>query len=200
MIAILILTIVCSSLGLWHTPIIKALWLNTEDVVDDKKYYQIFTCALVHKNIHHMLTNTAIIAYVVGKLHAVISYNYIALVYVVSVVLASSFSLLKHCSNKNYTACGASGGVFGLMVFGASVGLPSEGKSALLACFLLINMLMEMQLQTAFIEHTGGAIAGVLCGMVYMLHTYNHLNISTVILALGLVFMLVLDTNKNTKK
>jgi membrane associated rhomboid family serine protease len=199
MIAIIIITIVVSGLGLLYPPIVKALCLDSQ-YFTDKKYYQIITCAFVHKNFNHLLNNLVIICYASSKLHTIASYNIIALVYMVSVLCASVFTILRYCSTQNFTACGASGGAFGLMAFALALGLPSCNTSIILACVLLIYMMLEMQLNDAFIAHLGGAVAGLLCSFFYTSHLHQSFHNSYIILALGFVFMAWLDSNKNIKK
>jgi membrane associated rhomboid family serine protease len=200
MIAIIIITALVSGLGLLHPPIVEALSLNSLELIRNKKFYRMFTCALVHESFNHAATNLVIILFATTKLHSLVSYNYIVLVYINSILLSNLFVLIEYRNIKQLTACGASGGAFGLMAFGLAMGLPSCTISVVLACVLLICMLLQMQQHAGFSAHLGGAVAGLLCSVIYTIHVHSSFHISNMVLALGIAFIMMVDTYNNFKK
>lgn len=160
--------------------------------------WRLLTCATLHVNVLHIWMNTqALIGF--GKLiEAVTNRAYLTIVFLISALCGSIFSLVLM---PNTTSVGASGGLMGLVGFLAVLGyrrkdgLPAGFFKSIVVniCFIGAFGLVGF----AFIDnaaHLGGLLAGAACGAVLINKAYDTDPVVTskVIEWLGLVSLLMI--------
>lgn len=107
-----------SVLGFYNEREVSRFQFNAFKIFHKKQYYRMLSHALVHANWEHLLVNmivlwsfgTAVERYFHIYFGSNSSFYYLAM-FVGSVILSSSWSLIQHRNNVYYNAVGASGAV-----------------------------------------------------------------------------------------
>jgi membrane associated rhomboid family serine protease len=91
--------------------------ISSYKIIRQKEYYRLFTSAFIHLNSLHLIVN-AMGMYIFG-LGFEIKYGslFFIITFFVSSFLSNTLSVIIQKQNKEYTSCGASGGIFGVVYF-----------------------------------------------------------------------------------
>jgi membrane associated rhomboid family serine protease len=134
------------------------------------EWWRLLTCAMLHVNFLHIWMNGNALFGLGRLMELVASRHHLCLVFILSALCGSCFSLLLL---PNTTSAGASGGLMGLIGFLAVLGylrkekLPRKFfKSIVISiCFVgVIGLVGFAVIDNA--AHLGGLIAGAICGAV----------------------------------
>lgn len=155
--------------------------MDAERVLLDGEYYRFFTCMFMHGGIDHIFSNMIFLAALGEMLERVIGHVRFAVLYLLSGIGGSLFSIANVVLSGNYhTAIGASGAVFGLI--GAMLILVVihnghyEGISIKRMVFAIAYMVYSgMRSQNVDnAAHIGGLIFGVLImAVMYVVETFK---------------------------
>lgn len=121
-IMLVIIISLISILGFYNEREVSRFQFNAFKIYHKKQYYRLLSHALVHANWEHLLVNmivlwsfgTAVEHYFHLYFGGNAAYYYLGL-FVGSVVLSSSWSLIQHRNNLYYNAVGASGAVSAIL-------------------------------------------------------------------------------------
>ncbi|MDA3930084.1 MAG: rhomboid family intramembrane serine protease [Prolixibacteraceae bacterium] len=119
---IVIITIAVSVFAFYNRQLIDKLSLKPNLVVHNFQIHRLFSHALVHADWSHLLINMYVL-YVFGgvceKYFGVVfgikANLYFVQLYLLSTVLSSAYSIIKHKNNVYYSAIGASGAVMAVV-------------------------------------------------------------------------------------
>ena len=134
------------------------------------EWWRLFTVMFVHIGFVHLLNNMIVLGYVGATVERMVGKLGFALLYVVSGLAGSLWSLYV---GPMFIHAGASGAIFG--VYGALLAIlicvpVPERKRAFLMRFVLVflayGVIGALNPQVGFAAHVGGFLAGFLCGLV----------------------------------
>lgn len=143
--------------------------LSVVDIIERQEYYRILSCAFLHAGINHILSNMLFLIILGDMMEKEIGHMAFAIIYLISAVGGSLFSMLYELvTGHYYHTVGASGAVCGLI--GAmliivvlhhgnfkEVSLP---RIILAICFLIYSGMKSEYVNNA--AHIGGLFAGVI--------------------------------------
>ena len=155
--------------------------MDAERVLLDGEYYRFFTSMFMHGGIDHIVSNMIFLIALGEMLERVIGHVRFAVLYLLSGVGGSLFSIANVVlSGNRYTAIGASGAVFGLV--GALLILVVinnghyQGISIKRMIFSIVYMVYDgtRSEQVDNAAHVGGLIFGVLImAAMYVIEVYK---------------------------
>lgn len=155
--------------------------MDAERILLDGEYYRFFTSMFMHGGIDHIFSNMLFLAALGEMLERVIGHGRFAILYLLSGVGGSLFSIANVLlSGKHYTAIGASGAVFGLI--GAMLILVVinnghyQGISIKRMLFAIVYMVYDgtRSERVDNAAHVGGLIFGVLImAVMYVIEVYK---------------------------
>ena len=138
------------------------------------EWYRLITAGFLHFGIIHILFNMVLLYQLGQLLERPLGRSRFLLLYFAAMLAGSLGSLLV--DNQLAIAGGASGAVFGLMA-AAAVGLHRRGVNVFttgIGTTLLLNIVLTFSIRGISIgAHTGGAIAGAICGYVMLAPTWK---------------------------
>lgn len=143
--------------------------MDAEGVLLDHEYYRFFTSIFMHGGVDHLVSNMIFLVALGEMLERVIGHIRFALLYILSGIGGSIFSIANVVlSGRHYTAVGASGAIFGLI--GALLILivinngRYQGISIRRMLFAIAYMVYEGMASEGVdnAAHLGGLIFGVL--------------------------------------
>ncbi len=115
MLVIIGLTVLVSWQGWQNRELFDRLKFQMDAILDGKQYDRMITSAFLHADTMHLIFNMFafyIFAPVVLSMFSSLSF---VLIYLISILVGSLFTILFHGKEKWYTAVGASGGVSGVV-------------------------------------------------------------------------------------
>lgn len=115
MLVIIGLTILVSWQGWQNRELFDRLKFQMDAILEGKQYDRMITSAFLHADAMHLIFNMFafyIFAPVVLSMFSSLSF---VLIYIISILVGSLFTILFHGKEKWYTAVGASGGVSGVV-------------------------------------------------------------------------------------
>lgn len=115
MLVIIGLTVLVSWQGWQNRELFDRLKFQMDAILDGKQYDRMITSAFLHADTMHLIFNMFafyIFAPVVLSMFSSLSF---VLIYIISILVGSLFTILFHGKEKWYTAVGASGGVSGVV-------------------------------------------------------------------------------------
>lgn len=155
--------------------------MDAERILLDGEYYRFFTSMFMHGGIDHIFSNMLFLAALGEMLERVIGHVRFAILYLLSGVGGSLFSIANVLlSGKRYTAIGASGAVFGLI--GAMLILVVinnghyQGISIKRMLFAIVYMVYDgtRSERVDNAAHVGGLIFGVLImAVMHVIEVYK---------------------------
>ncbi|MRI62430.1 rhomboid family intramembrane serine protease [Ornithobacterium rhinotracheale] len=108
----------------WERPeLFNRLKFQMSAILDQKQYDRIFTSGLIHADGMHLLFNMFALYVFMPVVLYVFSVKVTILIYVLSIISGSLFTIAAHHKDRWYSAVGASGGVSGI-VFAAIILFP----------------------------------------------------------------------------
>jgi membrane associated rhomboid family serine protease len=125
---LIIITVVISVMAFYNENLFSRLQFNAYQIYHRNEWYRMLTHGFIHANWWHLIINMFVL-YFFGSaaeqyLHSLASEGIIknptlmyVTLYLVSIIFASSISLLKNKDNHWYNSVGASGGVAAVMFF-----------------------------------------------------------------------------------
>lgn len=158
--------------------------MDAERVLLDGEYYRFFTSMFMHGGIDHIFSNMIFLAALGEMLERVIGHVRFAILYLLSGVGGSLFSIANVVlSGNHYTAIGASGAVFGLI--GAMIILVvinnghyqgiSIRRMLFAIAYMVYSGMRSNNVDNA--AHIGGLISGVLImAVMYVIETFKPRN------------------------
>lgn len=161
------------SLGLkgeWHWQLQGRLMNDYASVVELGEWYRIWTAALVHQSLGHMLLNLCLLGYVGFQIEARLGQTILAWIVGLSTGVGSLFSLLYA---PHSASIGASASVYALLTFAVGFGLrhPKDpaARSEHLGWFVLPYLILAIALGflSSNIDHAGH-LGGFLVGVVFV--------------------------------
>lgn len=155
--------------------------MDAESVLLDHEYYRFFTSIFMHGGVDHLVSNMIFLVALGEMLERVIGHIRFALLYILSGIGGSIFSIANVVlSGRHYTAVGASGAIFGLI--GALLILVVinngryQGISIRRMLFAIAYMVYEGMASEGVdnAAHLGGLIFGVLImAAMYVAETFT---------------------------
>jgi len=124
-IVIIVLTTFCSFMGFRDPAFTEKFIFAPTEVLACKQYYRLFTCAFLHADFNHLLTNMVSLFLFGSVMEVRVGSAEFLLIYFTAVVGGSLLSLWLH-RNHQYRAYGASGGVCGVVF--SYIALFPQGK------------------------------------------------------------------------
>lgn len=115
MLVIIGLTVLVSWQGWQNRELFDRLKFQMDAILEGKQYDRMITSAFLHADAMHLIFNMFafyIFAPVVLSMFSSLSF---VLIYIISILVGSLFTILFHGKEKWYTAVGASGGVSGVV-------------------------------------------------------------------------------------
>ena len=178
---------------------------ETDALLIGKEYHRIFSSALLHIDWRHFGFNMFSLYFFGESLIAYTSTGEFVLVYLVSILGSGVLTLYLHRFHGDYSAVGASGGVFGVVYAvillnptGAiyfwmiPIGIPSWLYGILYLAFTVYSVFADKN-NICHEGHLGGAIAGLL--MVSLLYpkivVMNYLMLLGLVVVIGVFFWLI---------
>lgn len=155
--------------------------MDAERVLLDGEYYRFFTSMFMHGGIDHIFSNMIFLAALGEMLERVIGHVRFAILYLLSGIGGSLFSVANVLlSGNHYTAIGASGAVFGLIGAMLILVVINNGryqgisiKRMLFAiAYMVYSGVRSERVDNA--AHIGGLIFGVLImAVMYVIEVYR---------------------------
>lgn len=158
--------------------------MDAEHVLLDGEYYRFFTSMFMHGGMDHIFSNMIFLAALGEMLERVIGHVRFAILYLLSGIGGSLFSIANVVlSGNHYTAIGASGAVFGLI--GAMIILVvinnghyqgiSIKRMIFAIAYMVYSGMRSRNVDNA--AHIGGLIFGVLImAAMYVIETFRQKN------------------------
>jgi membrane associated rhomboid family serine protease len=202
---ILVVNGLVSYKGFSDSGFFKANMFHVDSILIRKEYKRLFTSAFLHADTTHLLFNMLSFYFFAPTLSLVVGELPMVLIYLGSLLGGNLLSLFMQRNNGDYSAIGASGAVSGI-VFAAIAVLPGMNLYlffipiaipaylyGLMYMLYSINGIRKQSDNIGHEAHLGGAIVGVLLGIV-LVPTALQLNLLTISLILvpAVVFAAIL--------
>lgn len=149
-------------------------------IVNEKKYYQLFTSAFLHANFMHLLFNMFALftfgifleSFFIENFGSIFGSLYFFLIYFISLIAGSVLTVVFHYKDPEYVAVGASGAVSGIvfsyiiffpqsMLYVFFIPMPAYLFAVLWIAFSVYGMKSRLG-NIGHEAHLGGAIGGFL--------------------------------------
>ena len=187
------LTIAASLLAFRNHELLRKLMLNPFEFIHGKKYYQVITSGFIHADIQHLLFNMLSFYFFAFPLEGlmvqaagVIGHLYFGLVYIISMVLADTYTIIKQKDNPSYFSLGASGAVtaviFSAILFEPMnkiylmfipIGIPAPIFAVLYVGYS-IYAAKQMRGNINHEAHLGGAFSGLILTILLFQGILHH--------------------------
>ncbi|MCO5252661.1 MAG: rhomboid family intramembrane serine protease [Candidatus Kapabacteria bacterium] len=126
-IVIFAVTVLISLYTLYKNNKLYYSWvLSPPKVVHEKKFYLLITSGFLHADLMHLLFNMLTFYFFGFKLEQMIGSVNFLIIYIVSLVLSSIPTVIKHKDNYSYGSVGASGAISGIL-FASIMLMPNAG-------------------------------------------------------------------------
>ncbi len=150
------------------------------------QYWRLFTCAFLHGGIIHLASNMYSLYMIGAYLERMMGKKYYLLSLFVCILTAS---LTQDILSDNTITLGISGGIYGLLVILITDML--KRKITTVSAFLpliIVNLMINMLDQTAWIAHIGGLVGGF---VMYFFYTEKDKRGPSVLIAVMLLCLFV---------
>jgi membrane associated rhomboid family serine protease len=206
----LTLAIIAANVILWlllqsnHTLLERMIFVY-RSVARDREYDRLIASGFAHHSFIHLLFNMMTLYYFGPTVELLYGRLGFAAIYLLSIVGGNLFTMVTHRNNLNYSALGASGGLFGVVF--AFVWVLPDAKLALffipifipgwlfaiIICWLSMVLSQLPRAHEAGISHEGhlgGAITGALVALFF--HIPENVRTEQVVFLAGAILPVVL--------
>jgi membrane associated rhomboid family serine protease len=206
----LTLAIIAANVILWlllqsnHTLLERMIFVY-RSVARDREYDRLIASGFAHHSFIHLLFNMMTLYYFGPTVELIYGRLGFAAIYLLSIVGGNLFTMVTHRNNLNYSALGASGGLFGVVF--AFVWVLPDAKLALffipifipgwlfaiIICWLSMVLSQLPRAHEAGISHEGhlgGAITGALVALFF--HIPENVRTEQVVFLAGAILPVVL--------
>lgn len=153
--------------------------LNLEGVFSKHQYYRIVTCVFLHGGLEHLVYNMIMLVALGEMLERLAGHMRFAILYILSGMGASMFSLLFMAfSDRVYSSVGASGAIFGLIGALFVIVVLNNGRFGYISLrriILSIALQLYAGIKTPFVDNAAH-VGGLLCGVLVMLIMIKGVN------------------------
>lgn len=177
---IIILNVYFSYKGFNDFSFFERYKLNVNGVINHKQYDRIITSSFLHADMSHLIFNMISLYFFAPIVISFTSEITFIIIYFLSVIGGSFFSIINNRKHLNYSAIGASGGVTGV-IFASICIFPKmkigfiflpfiDLQAWIFAIAYLIYSIYGMKNQLGNIgheAHIGGAILGIISILIY---------------------------------
>ncbi len=206
----LTLAIIAANVILWlllqrNHPLLERMIFVYRSVARDREYDRLIASGFAHHSFIHLLFNMMTLYYFGPTVELLYGRLGFAAIYLLSIVGGNLFTMVTHRNNLNYSALGASGGLFGVVF--AFVWVLPDAKLALffipvfipgwlfaiIICWLSMVLSQLPRAHEAGISHEGhlgGAITGALVALFF--HIPENVRTEQVVFLAGAILPVVL--------
>jgi membrane associated rhomboid family serine protease len=183
----LTLAIIAANVILWlilqsNQTLLERMLFVYRSVAHDREYDRLIASGFAHHSFFHLLFNMMTLYYFGPTVEMLYGRLGFAVIYVISIVGGNLFTMVTHRNNLNYSALGASGGLFGV-VFAFVWMLPDARLAlffipvfipgwlfAIIICWISMVLSQLPRAAEAGISHEGhlgGAVSGALVALLF---------------------------------
>jgi len=150
------------------------------EIVYHKKYYQMLSSGFIHANLVHLLFNMVTLYFFGPVIEVYLGPVQFLLIYFISLFGGSLLSVVLNYRDPNYRSLGASGAVSGvvltftilfpmepLQIFLIPIGIPAFVYAIFFVFYSLYGINREESDGIGHSAHLGGALAGILFGLLF---------------------------------